>query len=71
VLLSAGYSTDAARSAGWLLDLGSGIQWPGPALLTTIETVDPRVFLQASGDYVALVVVTAMTLLLSHGGDRS
>ena len=65
VLLSAGYSTGAARSAGWLLDLGSGVEWPGPALLTTVETVDPRVFLQASGDYMALVVVTAMTLLLS------
>jgi len=64
-LLIAGYSPSEARSAGWLMDLGPGIQWPGPALLATIGTVDPLVFLRASGDYVALVVVTAMTLLLS------
>ena len=64
-LLIAGYSPNDARAAGWLMDLGGGIQWPGPALLGTIGTVDPSIFLRASGDYVALVVVTAMTLLLS------
>ena len=64
-LLIAGYSLADARAAGWLMDLGAGIQWPGPALLATIGTADPSTFLRASGDYVALVVVTAMTLLLS------
>jgi SulP family sulfate permease len=64
-LVIAGYSPADARAAGWLMDLGAGIQWPGPALLATINTVDLSIFLRASGDYVALVVVTAMTLLLS------
>src|SRR6185369_15973847 len=40
-LLIAGYSPNDARAAGWLMDLGGGIQWPGPALLGTIGTVDP------------------------------
>jgi SulP family sulfate permease len=64
VLHAAGYSLSAARTAGWLLDLSSGAALPGPWLLKSMSSVNMLALLRASGGYVALVAVTAMTLLL-------
>jgi SulP family sulfate permease len=61
----AGYSWGGARAAGWLLDLSSGAALPGPWLLKSMPKVDMAALLWAGGGYVALVAVTAMTLLLS------
>jgi SulP family sulfate permease len=60
----AGYSWSAARGAGWLLDLSSGVALPGPWLLKSLSRINPFELLWAAGGYVALVAVTAMTLLL-------
>jgi SulP family sulfate permease len=64
-LHGAGYSWRAAREAGWLLDLSSGAAMPGPWLLKSMPQVNLAALLWAGGGYVALVAVTAMTLLLS------
>lgn len=64
-LHAAGYSLSAAREAGWFLDLSSGVGLPGPWLLKSLPNVDLAALLRASGGYVALAAITAMTLLLS------
>jgi SulP family sulfate permease len=64
-LHGAGYSWKGAREAGWLLDLSTGAALPGPWLLKSMPKVDMAALLWAGGGYVALVAVTAMTLLLS------
>jgi SulP family sulfate permease len=64
-LHGAGYSWSAARQAGWLLDLSSGAALPARWLLKSMPKVDMAALLWAGGGYVALVAVTAMTLLLS------
>ncbi len=64
-LHGAGYSWSAARQGGWLLDLPSGATLPGPWLVKSMRNVDPAALLWAGGGYIALVAVTAMTLLLS------
>jgi SulP family sulfate permease len=61
----AGYSWSAARQAGWLLNLPSGAALPGPWLLKSMPQIHWSALLWAGGGYVALVVVTAVTLLLS------
>ncbi len=64
-LHSAGYSFAAARQAGWLLELSNGAALPGPWLLKALPKIHLAELLWAGGGYVALVAVTAMTLLLS------
>ena len=65
-LLAAGYSLPAARQAGWLLDLDQGTLVTSPALLLGAGAhLDLGALLWQSGAYIALVAVTAMTLLLS------
>jgi sulfate permease, SulP family len=63
-LRAAGYSLAGAREAGWLLDLSSGAALPGPWLLKSISNINLPALFWAGGGYVALVAVTAMTLLL-------
>ena len=63
-LHAAGYSLPAARQAGWLLDLSSGAAMPGPWLWRSLPSINPLAMLWAGGGYIALVAVTAMTLLL-------
>jgi len=64
-LHAAGYSLGAARAQGWLLDLSAGAVLPAPWLLHSLPKVDLSAFLWASGGYVALITVTAITLLMS------
>jgi SulP family sulfate permease len=64
-LHAAGHSLAAARGAGWLLDLSSGVALPGLWLLRHIPQIHFGELLWTGGTYVALVAVTAMTLLLS------
>ncbi len=64
-LLMAGYSIAQARSAGWLLDAGGGAQFPWTGLAGTLSNTDLGPMLRASGEYIALVAVTSITLLLS------
>ncbi len=64
VLHSAGYSLGASRQAGWLLDLSSGASLPGFWLMKSMTSVNLAALFRASGGYVALFAVTAVTLLL-------
>jgi SulP family sulfate permease len=63
-LHAAGYSLVAGREAGWLLDLSSGATLPGIWLLKSLPSINPAALIWASGGYVALFAVTAITLLL-------
>src|SRR5579863_4016842 len=54
-----------ARAQGWLLDLSAGAALPDPRLLQSMRNVDLSAVLFASGGYIALIAVTAMTLLMS------
>jgi SulP family sulfate permease len=63
-LLAAGVSVQEARHAGWLLDMGSGTLLAAPTLLLNTHP-DAGTLIWAAGEYVALIAVTAMTLLLS------
>lgn len=58
-----GYSFAEARSAGWLVDAGSGAALPD--LRSALPQVEWLALLRMSGNYVALIAVTAITLLLS------
>ena len=64
-LHAAGYSLSMARAQGWLLDLPGGAVLPDPWLFHSLSKVDLSAFLRASGGYLALTIVTAMTLLMS------
>lgn len=65
-LFVAGFSLPAARQAGWLLDVDEGTLITAPALLFGAGThLDMGALLWQSGEYIALVAVTATTLLLS------
>ena len=64
-LHAAGYSMSMARAQGWLLDLSAGAVLPDPWLFQSLSKVDLSVVLRASGGYLALITVTAITLLMS------
>jgi SulP family sulfate permease len=64
-LHTAGYSLTGARAAGWLPDLATGAAWPVPALMQSLNRVDFGAVWRAGGGFVALMIVTAMTLLMS------
>jgi len=64
ILHFAGYSLGGAREAGWLLDLSAGATLPAMWLLKSMPSINFGSLLWASGGYVALFAVTAMTLLL-------
>jgi len=64
-LHAAGYSMSMARAQGWLLDLSAGAALSDPRLLQSMRNVDLSAVLFASGGYIALIAVTAMTLLMS------
>jgi SulP family sulfate permease len=59
-----GVSVAESRAAGWLLELPSGTVLPIVWLAHHWQTPHPTVLLREGGEYVALVVVTAFTLLL-------
>lgn len=62
----AGMSPDAARAAGWLLNIQqTSLDLPLPWLFDHRSQIDPYVILRYSGQYVALIVVIVATLLLS------
>jgi SulP family sulfate permease len=62
----AGLSPDAARAAGWLLNIQqSSLDLPLPWLFDHRSQIDPYAILRFSGQYVALIVVIVATLLLS------
>ncbi len=65
LLLWWGYSIDAARAAGWLLDVGGGSQIVNPlALADTLRALDLGTIGRLAGEFIALFIVTLMTLLL-------
>ena len=61
----AGMSVAQAQDAGWLLNVPGGVVVPVVWLYRNLHHADPGVILRLAGDYAALVVVTAITLLLS------
>jgi SulP family sulfate permease len=61
----AGYSLDAARRSGWLLDISSGTALPGLWLLKSWPHISLAASLWGSGGYLALVLVTGVTLLMT------
>jgi SulP family sulfate permease len=60
-----GYSLASARVSGWLPNLAAGAAWPAPVLLLSLKEVDFGAVLRAGGSFVALITVTALTLLMS------
>jgi SulP family sulfate permease len=65
-LLAVGFSLPTARQAGWLLDIDEGTLITAPALFLGPGThLDLGALVWQSGQYIALVAVTATTLLLS------
>jgi SulP family sulfate permease len=64
-LALAGISVAEARRQGWLLDIVAGASWPNPWLSGDWRIVDWGSILRGGGEYVALIAVTAITLLLS------
>jgi SulP family sulfate permease len=63
-LQAAGYSLADAQSAGWLLGIRSGANLHFPWAPATLATVEWGALLRATGEYVALIAVTASTLML-------
>lgn len=63
-LQAAGYSIDDAQAAGWLLSVRSGATVQFPWLPSTLAQVHWATLLRATGEYVALIAVTASTLML-------
>ncbi len=63
-LAAAGVSAPEARETGWLLSLHSSASLPGPWLLGSLSKIDTHALLGSSGEYAALIIVTAATLLL-------
>lgn len=64
-LQATGYSLSAARQAHWLIDIKSGVTLADPWFSGAALRLEPLALLRAAGDYAALVVVTASTLLLN------
>jgi len=66
LLRASGFSIEAARDAGWLLNVGKSAEIANPVVLARAATaLDWRTIGLATGEFVGLVAVTAMTLLLS------
>jgi SulP family sulfate permease len=63
-LHAAGYSLEQARTAGWLLDLRGPVAFPAPWFTAEIRHFHWAALGWAAGGYVALIAVTAITLLL-------
>jgi SulP family sulfate permease len=63
VLWGSGYSIIEARAAGWLIDAGTGMALPD--IRHDLPQVEWMALLRAAGEFVALIAVTAITLLLS------
>jgi SulP family sulfate permease len=63
ILWRAGYSIEAARASGWLVDVGGGALLPN--VTNALPSVQWLALLRAAGEYIALIAVTAITLLLS------
>jgi SulP family sulfate permease len=63
VLWQTGYSIAEARADGWLIDPGAGVSLP--AFRSDFPEVQWTELLRSSGEFVALIAVTAITLLLS------
>jgi SulP family sulfate permease len=65
VRLAGGYSIEAAREAGWLLNVGHTSDIANPLmLLHALQAVDLHTTALASGEFIGLFAVTAITLLL-------
>lgn len=65
-LALSGTSIDAARAAGWLLNVSGTAQLIGPVpLMRAFGTLDIGTIGQLGGEFIALVTVTVTSLLLS------
>jgi sulfate permease, SulP family len=65
VRLASGYSIEAAREAGWLLNVGRNSEIANPLmLLHAVQAVDLHTAALAGGEFIGLFAVTAITLLL-------
>ncbi len=66
LLAADGFSIEAARDAGWLLNVGKSGEIASPAMLVRAAAgLDWHAVGLAAGEFIGLVAVTAMTLLLS------
>jgi len=66
LLAVGGFSIEAARDAGWLLNVGRSAEIANPLVLAHAATaLDWHTIGLAAGEFIGLVAVTAMTLLLS------
>lgn len=64
-LYAAGYSIEAARDAGWLLNVGGSAGVANPLMLVqAARSLDWHTVALAGGEYIGLFAVTAITLLL-------
>ena len=63
VLWKMGVSLAEARAMGWLIDAGSGAAYPN--VIDALPQVQWLAMARAAGEFVALIAVTAITLLLS------
>ncbi len=65
VRVASGYSIEAARDAGWLLNVGRSSEIAKPLMLFhAMQAIDLRTAAVAGGEFIGLFAVTAMTLLL-------
>lgn len=65
VRLASGTSIDAAREAGWLLNVGRSADIANPVMLFhAAQAIDWRAAALAGGEFIGLFAVTAITLLL-------
>jgi sulfate permease, SulP family len=65
VRIAGGYSIEATRDAGWLLNVGGSSEVANPlTLLQALRAVDWHTAAVAGGEFIGLFAVTAITLLL-------
>lgn len=65
VRVTGGYSIEAAREAGWLLNVGRNSEIANPLmLLHAVQAIDLHTAALAGGEFIGLFAVTAITLLL-------
>lgn len=65
-LAAGGFSIEQARDAGWLLNVGRSAEVANPLMLArAASSLDGHTISLATGEFIGLVAVTAMTLLLS------